>query len=37
MGNAAYAKRVGIAEALPIYDLEEKRLYDALMKVLTPE
>ncbi|XP_047019648.1 UDP-glucosyltransferase 2-like [Helicoverpa zea] len=36
-GNAAYAKRAGIAEALAIHDLEEERLYEALVKVLTPE
>lgn len=36
-GNAAYAKRAGIAEALPIYDLEEDSMYEALVKVLTPE
>ncbi|KAJ8731007.1 hypothetical protein PYW08_002420 [Mythimna loreyi] len=36
-GNAANAKRAGIAETLPIYEVDEERLYEALVKVLTPE
>uniref|UniRef100_A0A2A4JI28 UDP-glucuronosyltransferase n=1 Tax=Heliothis virescens TaxID=7102 RepID=A0A2A4JI28_HELVI len=36
-GNAAYAKRAGIAEMLAIHDLDEESLYEAIVKVLSPE
>lgn len=36
-GNAAHAQRAGIAEVIPLYDLDEHTLYEALLKVLTPE
>ncbi|CAH1646837.1 unnamed protein product [Spodoptera littoralis] len=36
-GNAAFAKRAGIAEVLEFHQIDEETFYNALMKVLTPE
>ncbi|XP_075974351.1 UDP-glycosyltransferase UGT5-like [Anticarsia gemmatalis] len=36
-GNAAYAKRAGIAEVLPFSEINEYNLYAAMVKVLSPE